>query len=66
MYKRQGMPDGTVDQYNFYRAVAIVCDGMILLTKRYAKMAEEKAAIEKNPERKAELEDVYKRQVVRR
>ena len=51
-----GMPHDTVDQYNFYRAIAIVCDGMILLTKRYAKLAEEKAAVEQNPVRKAELE----------
>ena len=46
----------SIDQYNFYRAVAIVCDGMITLTKRYARLAEEKAKDEKNPKRKKELE----------
>ena len=52
----QGIPGKTIDQYNFYRAIEIVCDGMIILTKRYAKLAEEKALIEKDPERKKELE----------
>lgn len=49
------MPGNTNEQYNFYRAVAIVCEGMITLTKRYAALAREKAAIEKNPERRDEL-----------
>lgn len=52
----KGMPDNTNEQYNFYRSIVLVCDGMITLTKRYAALAREKAAIEKNPERKAELE----------
>jgi formate C-acetyltransferase len=51
----QTMPGNTNEQYNFYRAVAIVSEGMITLTKRYAALAREKAAIEKNPARKAEL-----------
>ena len=51
-----GMPDGTIDQYNFYRAIAIVCDGMILLTKRYAALAAEQAAACTDPVRKTELE----------
>ncbi len=50
------MPGNTNEQYNFYRAVAIVSEGMITLTKRYATLAREKASIEKNPARKAELE----------
>jgi pyruvate formate-lyase/glycerol dehydratase family glycyl radical enzyme len=50
------LPGKTIEQYNFYRAVSIVCDGMIILTKRYAKRAEEKASIEKDPSRKKELE----------
>ena len=49
------MPGKTIDQYNFYRAVSIVCDGIIVLTKRYAKLAEEKMLAEKNPDRKKEL-----------
>jgi pyruvate formate-lyase/glycerol dehydratase family glycyl radical enzyme len=52
----QTMPGDTNNQYNFYRAVSIVCGGMITLTKRYAALAKEKAAAEKNPVRKAELE----------
>ena len=51
-----GMPGDTHAKYNFYRAIVIVCDAMITLTKRYAALAREKAAIERNPERKAELE----------
>ncbi|SHH97253.1 formate C-acetyltransferase [Sporobacter termitidis DSM 10068] len=52
----QGMPGDTNSQYNFYRAVAIACDGMITLTKRYAALAREKLAVEKDPKRKKELE----------
>ena len=44
------------EKYNFYRAISIVCDGMIILTKRYAKLAEEKSRIETDPSRKKELE----------
>jgi formate C-acetyltransferase len=50
-----GMPDNTMEQYNFYRAVAIVCGGIIRLTKRYAAAAEELAVREPDSERKAEL-----------
>jgi formate C-acetyltransferase len=49
------LPGKSIDQYNFYRAVSIVCDGIIILTKRYAALAEEKFNAEKNPARKAEL-----------
>ena len=49
------LPGQTIDRYNFYRAVAIVCDAIIILTKRYAKLAEEQAAHEKDPARKKEL-----------
>jgi formate C-acetyltransferase len=51
----QALPGKTIDQYNFYRAVSIVCDGIITLTKRYAKLAEEKWAAETDPARKKEL-----------
>ena len=54
--EEDGIFGESIDQYNFYRAVAVVCDGMITLTKRYAKLAEEKAKDEKNPKRKKELE----------
>ncbi|MDR0813971.1 MAG: hypothetical protein LBO63_08280 [Oscillospiraceae bacterium] len=50
------LPGTSIDQYNFYRSVSIVCEGIITLTKRYAKLAEEKLAAEKNPQRRKELE----------
>ncbi|MDR2606129.1 MAG: pyruvate formate lyase family protein, partial [Oscillospiraceae bacterium] len=50
-----GMPDKTIDQYNFYRAIAIVCNAIIRLTKRYAEYAEELHLREAEPVRKAEL-----------
>ena len=52
----EALPGKTIDQYNFYRSVSIVCDGIITLTKRYAKLAEEMAETEKDPARKKELE----------
>ncbi|MDR0817286.1 MAG: hypothetical protein LBN35_01460 [Clostridiales Family XIII bacterium] len=51
-----GIPGGSIDQYNFYRAISIVCEGMITLTKRHAALAQEKAAGETEPARKRELE----------
>lgn len=52
----RALPGSTIEQYNFYRAVSIVCDGMITLTKRYSQLAAEKAAAESDPIRKKELE----------
>jgi formate C-acetyltransferase len=52
----EGLPMTTIEQYNFYRAISIVCDGMITLTKRYSRLAAEKAAVEKDAGRKKELE----------
>ncbi len=54
--EESGLYGTSIDKYNFYRAIAIVCEGMITLTKRYAKLAEELAAKEPDPERKRELE----------
>ncbi|MDR1821673.1 MAG: hypothetical protein LBQ91_04460 [Oscillospiraceae bacterium] len=54
-YIASALPGTTIDKYNFYRAVSIVCDGIITLTKRYAKLAEEQLAVETRPERKKEL-----------
>ena len=54
--EEQGIFGDSINKYNFYRAISIVCDGMIVLTKRYARLAEEKAAQEKDPLRKKELE----------
>ena len=49
------MPGDSNSRYNFYRAIVIVCEGMITLTKRYAAKAKEMLAVEKDPKRK-ELE----------
>jgi formate C-acetyltransferase len=54
-YIEQGLPGSTIENYNFYRAISIVCDGMITLTKRYSRLAAEKAAQEQDPARKKEL-----------
>ncbi|HHX73784.1 MAG TPA: hypothetical protein GX699_02625, partial [Firmicutes bacterium] len=50
-----GLFGDSIDSYNFYRAIVIVCDGMMILTKRYARLAEELAEQEKDPVRKKEL-----------
>jgi len=54
--EEKGIYGDSINKYNFYRAISIVCEGMIILTKRYAKLAAEKAAVEKDPVRKKELE----------
>ena len=54
--EENGIFGTSINQYNFYRSVAIVCEGIICLTKRYAALAAQKAAEEKDPDRKAELE----------
>ncbi len=54
--EEEGVMGKTVEQYYFYKSISIVCEGMINLTKRYAKKVEEMAAAEIRPERKAELE----------
>jgi formate C-acetyltransferase len=51
----QGVPYSTIEQYNFYRAISLVCDGVILLTKRYARLAWEMYEAEIDPVRKEEL-----------
>ncbi len=56
--EESGIYGKSIDKYNFYRAIAIVCEGMITLTKRYAVLAEELGAKETDPERKKELEDM--------
>ncbi|NLA86914.1 MAG: hypothetical protein GX847_06440 [Clostridiales bacterium] len=44
-----------VEKYNFYRSVAIVCEGMIKLAKRYGAHCLELAEKETEPARKSEL-----------
>jgi formate C-acetyltransferase len=50
------MPDNTIEKYNFYRAVSLVSDAAIILTKRYAALAKELAEKETAEIRKKELE----------
>ena len=45
-------------RYNFYRAVDIVCDGMITLSQRYAAECAYLASMESVPQRKRELEEM--------
>ena len=53
--EEEGIPDDSIDSYNFYRAVSTVCDGMIILTKRYAAHVRELAEREGDEVRRAEL-----------
>lgn len=52
------MQGDSVYRYHFYRAITIVCDGIIILSKRYAKACTDLAAKEKDPARKKELEEM--------
>jgi formate C-acetyltransferase len=52
---QNALPGSSIEQYNFYRAVSVVCDGIITLTRRYAALAGEQAAAEVDPARRAEL-----------
>ena len=54
-YEEEGLIGDTIYKYNFYRAIDIVSEGIIHWSKRYARECERLAAIEENPERKAEL-----------
>jgi len=45
----------TIRSELFYRAFIKVCDGMILMSKRYAEACREKALVTEDPERRAEL-----------
>lgn len=52
-----GIPrDGRdIEKYHFWNAIVLVCDAAADFAKRYAKLAREKAAAEKDPNRKKEL-----------
>ena len=51
----QGIPGTTIENYNFYRAVSIVCSAAITLTKRYAAEARRQLEACTDPVRRAEL-----------
>ncbi len=53
--EKNGIFGDSIYRYNFYRAVDIVCGGLIIWTKRYAAEAKRQADECKDPERKAEL-----------
>jgi formate C-acetyltransferase len=46
------------EKYLFYEAAKISLDAVMTLASRYAELAKRKAAVEKNPQRKAELEKI--------
>ena len=50
--EEKGIYGDSINRYNFYRAVSIVCDGMIILTNRYSRLAKDLAAKETDPLRK--------------
>lgn len=51
----EGIMGTSVDQYFFYRAISIVCEGMINYTKHFAAKVREMYEAETRPARKAEL-----------
>ena len=56
--ERTGIMGDNNKKYNFYRAVAIVSEGIITWSKRYARECERLAGLETRPERKKELEEM--------
>ncbi len=54
--EEDGIYGSDIEKYYFYKAVSMVSEGMITLTKHYAQKVEELAAAERDPERKKELE----------
>jgi formate C-acetyltransferase len=51
-------PRDSVYKRPFLEAVVITCDAMTIWSRRYAKLATELAAKERNPQRKKELEEI--------
>ncbi|MGI6218197.1 MAG: pyruvate formate lyase family protein [Coriobacteriales bacterium] len=58
--EEKGLEGDEATAYNFYRAVTIVCDGIILFAKRYSAYCAELAEKCEDPKRKAELEQISK------
>ncbi len=50
--------DDDVEKIDFWQAAIIVLKATITLSQRYSKLAREMAALEKDPERRAELEEI--------
>ncbi len=54
-YEEEGIYGDTIYKYNFYRAIDIVCEGIIHWSERYAAEAQRQADACTDPKRKAEL-----------
>lgn len=54
-YEEEGIFGDTIYKYNFYRAIDIVCEGIIHWSERYAAEAQRQAEECTDPKRKAEL-----------
>ena len=59
--EEKGLFGDDVQRYHFYRAIDIVCEGIIIWAKRYAQEAARQAAECTDPVRKAELLDIADR-----
>lgn len=51
---------GSLSKRDFYESVEIVCDGVLIFTKRLAQFTEEQASKTADPERRRELLDIAK------
>ncbi|MBS7641436.1 MAG: formate C-acetyltransferase/glycerol dehydratase family glycyl radical enzyme [Candidatus Bathyarchaeia archaeon] len=49
---------GNYEKWVYLKALLIVCEGIVELAKRYALLAREKAEVEKDPQRREELEKI--------
>ena len=54
-FERKGFEGDSATQYNYYRAVSIVCEGMITYAKRYGSECARLAGLESDGNRKKEL-----------
>ena len=59
--EKNGLFGKDADRYQFYRAVDIVCQGLIIWSKRFGKEAARQAELCTDPVRKAELLDIAER-----
>ena len=59
--EEKGLFGADAERYQFYRSIDIVCQGIIIWSKRYAKEAARQAETCADPVRKAELLDIAER-----
>ena len=55
---RNGVGEISADYIDFYKSIIMIADGMMTLGRRYSEKATEMAAVEADPKRKAELEEI--------